>query len=343
MSIKRFFSVLTIALAWLYFGCNSDNVATTNEKDTAMIGTTGDPAIDGLTRQIQAMPNDAGLYGARGQLFYDNKVYDEAITDLTKAIRLDSTNADYYHVLADVYLEYSRSRLGLKTMEAAAKQFPKRIPTLLKLAEIQLILQKNDESLRTIGEVLKIDPQSGDAFFLMGNNFKEKKDIERAINSFQTAVENDPDLIDAWLNLGRLFTERNNPIAEQYFNSAVRVDSSNIEALHAKAYYLGNIKDDLDGALDIYRKIVLLDPYYEEAYFNSGLLYLDKNDLAAAQKQFDLTVKNSPTHIRGYYYRGLTAELQGDVETARANYEQALRMYPEYENAQNRLNGLISR
>ncbi|MFK7933084.1 MAG: tetratricopeptide repeat protein [Saprospiraceae bacterium] len=338
MQIKYILPIFLSVMSWLCFSCGDSEAAIANE--TAARNATGNPAIDGLTKQIAATPNDAGLYGARGQLFYDNEGFDEAIADLTKAIRLDSTNADYYHVLADVYLDYSRSRLALKTMEAAGKQFPQRIPTLLKLSEFQLILQKSNESLKTVDRILKIDPQSGDAFFLMGMNFKEKKDIERAINSFQTAVENDPDLVDAWLNLGRLFAERNNPIAEQYFNSALRVDSTSIEALHSKAFYLGNTKDDLDGALDLYRKIAIIDPHYEEAYFNSGLLLLDKNDVPEARKQFDLTVKSSPTHIRGYYYRGLAAELAGDTEAAKADYQQALQMYPEYEEAQNRLDNL---
>lgn len=340
MQIRYFLYFVIVSTCWLCFSCGNQeggtNVTATD------ITTTGNPAIDGLTQKIASAPNDATLYAARAQMFYDNEGYDEAIQDLTKAIRLDSTNADYYHVLADAYLDYSRSRLALKTMEAAAKEFPTRIPTLLKLAEFQFILQKYNESLKTADRILKIDPQSADAYFMMGMNFKDKKDIERAINSFQTAVENDPDLIDAWLNLGRLFSERKNVIAEQYFNSALRIDSTSIEALHAKAYYLGNQKDDLDGALNLYRKIVLLDPYYEEAYFNSGLLLLDKNELEAAHKQFDLTVETSPTHIRGYYYRGIAAELSGDITAAKADYEQALKMYPSYQEAQERLDNLVN-
>lgn len=334
----RFLVYISISvICWLCFSCETKEAGTSGE---IVAATTGNPAIDGLSQKITTTPNDASLYAARAQMFYDNEGYDEAINDLTKAIRLDSTNADYYHVLGDVYMDYSRSRLALKTMEAAAKAFPTRIPTLLKLSEFQFILQKYTESLKTTDRILKLDPQSADAYFMMGMNFKDKKDIERAINSFQTAVENDPDLIDAWLNLGRLFSDRDNVIAEQYFNSALRVDSTSIEALHAKAYYLGSKKDDLDGALNLYRKIVLLDPYYEEAYFNSGLLLLDKNELEEAYKQFDLTVETSPTHIRAYYYRGLTAELKGDVTSAKTDYEQALRMYPSYQEAQDRLDAL---
>lgn len=335
----QFFIVLIILTSLVWTSCDKDAQNSSTTVNTT-INKTGNEAIDGLSEKIVASPSDPALYNERAQLFYEKEGYDEAIQDWTKAIRLDSTNASYYHSLGDAYLDYSRSRLALKTMEQAGKQFPTSIPTLLKLAEFQFILRKHQESLKTIDQVLRMDPQSARGFFFLGMNLKEMNQEERAINSFQTAVENDPDLIDAWLNLGRMFAERKNKVAEQYFDSAIRVDSTSIEALHSKAIYLANTKDDLDGALELYRKIATVDENYEEAYFNSGLLYLDKNEIEAAYEQFDLTVKASPTHIKGHYYRGLAAELNGDFEMARKDYEKALQMYPAYEDAQNRLNNL---
>ena len=170
----------------------------------------------------------------------------------------------------------------------------------------------------------------------------EKGDTSRAINAFQTAVENDPDMVDGYLKLGELFATKGNSIAEQYYSNAVLADPSNIEALHAKAYYLSNVQNNLKGALQLYRDIVQLDPHYEEAFFNSGLLYLDMDQVEQAWEQFDLTVKASPTHIRGYYYRGLASELKGDKEAARNDYQQALKFYPDYDRAKAalaRLNG----
>lgn len=330
----KYWKILCCVL--LIYACDSEESQTNNTANETIV--VGNPAIDGLSKKIAENPNEPSLYAQRAAVFYENEGYDNAIMDLQKALYIDSTNVDYHHLLADVYMDYFRSRLALQTMERAASLYPERIPTLLKLCEFQMILTKNTESLKTIDKILKIDPQNAEAYFMMGMNFKDLKDTSRAINAFQESVEFDSDLLDAWINLGQLFAGLDNPIAVRYFDNAIRVDSTDIQSLHAKAYYLANSQDDLEGAIELYQKINRLDPQYEEAYYNAGLLLLELENIEAALEQFDLALKMSPTHIRAYYYRGLSYEMLGNTEAAKSDFQQALRMVPDYEAAQEALN-----
>lgn len=301
--------------------------------DTAEALQTGNAAIDGISQAIAQSPNDPALYAERARLFYENDGYDGAIRDLNKALSLDSTNVDYLHLLADVYLDYFKSRQALKTMERAAELYPERIPTLLKLAEFQFTLKQYNESMKAIDRILHLDPQNAEAYFWFGMNFKDQGDTVRSINSFQKAVEFDAGLVDGWINLGQLYASMGDPLAARYFENATRAAPQDIHALHARADYLSD-QNDLRGAIDMYRQIARIDPQYDEAYFNSGLIYLDMDSIRQARDQFDIAIKVSPTHIRAYYYRGLAKELLGDRAAAKADYEQALRMAPDYEQAQ---------
>lgn len=332
MKAKIFSGLLLLALLGGLLACGGQQEGEQQEEQPK-IGSTGNPTIDGLTQEIAKDQGNPALYAQRGDVFYENRGYDEAILDYAQAIRLDSTEPVYYHKLADAYLDYFKSRRALEILEGAAERFPEHIPTLLKLSEYHLILTQYEESMRTIDRILKIDPQNAEAYFMFGMNFEERQDTARAINSYQKAVELDAELVDGWINLGQLYAGIGDPLALRYFDNATRIAPENITALHAKADYLTST-GDLEGAVSLYRKIATLDPQYEEAYYNSGLLYLDMDSLSKAEQQFDLTVKTSPTHIRGYYFRGLSRELQGEVEAAIADYEQALRMAPEYEKAQ---------
>lgn len=289
----------------------------------------GNAALDKLNAQIEKSPRNAELYYARAEEFFNLEGFDEAIADLNKAISIDSTKADYYHLLADAYLDYFKSFKALKTMETAASRFPQRIPTLLKLAEFQMILKLHEESMRSIDRVLKIDPQNAEAFFMFGMNFKQTGDTARAINSFQTAVENDPDLVDAWINLGQLHASLGNSIAERYFQTATRIDPKNIEALHAQGYYLQSI-GDLKASLAVFRKINRIDPEYAEGYFNAGLLLMDMDSIPSAYEKFDAAIKASPVHIQAFFYRGVAAEIMGKTAQAKADYAQALKLSPDY-------------
>ncbi|MEY4134483.1 MAG: hypothetical protein RL386_833, partial [Bacteroidota bacterium] len=262
--------------------------------------------------------------------------YDEAIQDLEKALGIDSTDPGALHLLADVYLDYFRSREALKTMEKAAALHPTRIPTLLKLSEFQLILKNYEPSLETIDRILQVDPQNAEAFFMMGQNFKESGDTARAINAFQQSVEYDPDLIDGWINLGQLQAALGNPIAERYFDSAIRINPASIPALHAKAFYLQS-RDQLLPAIRLFQEITRIEPQYADAHYNAGLLFLDLDSVPQAYRAFDLAIQTDPVHIRSYFYRGLCSEMQGRFEKARTDYRQALAFSPDYTDAEEAL------
>ncbi len=320
------------------FACGpSEN--STGETIGGAMPATGNPAIDGLSSDIAVSPDDADLYARRGALLYENGAFDPAIEDLRRAIQLDSTQVSYRHLLADIYLDYYRSREALETLESAARDFPERIPTLLKLSEFQLILKQHEASMRTLDRILQIDPQEPEAFFMFGMNFKETGDTARAINSFQEAVELDAGLIDGWINLGQLQAAVGNSIAERYFNTALEIDPRYIPAIHAKADYLRD-QERLTEAIELYKSISLIDTQYEEAYFNSGLLLMELDSFEQAYRQFDLALQVAPAHVRAYYFRGLASELSGRTDRARADYEQALRFAPDYEEAREGLRRL---
>lgn len=307
-------------------------VACREEQQPAGAATTiaGEPAIALLNERIAQAPAQADLYAARAELYYERDAFDEAIQDLQTALGLDSTQVGYYHLLADVYLDYFRSRQALETMQRAATLFPERIPTLLKLSEFQYILKQYEESMRTIDRVLRIDPQEPEAYFMFGLNFREVGDTTRAIRSFQEAVDINPTLTDAWINLGQLHAAQRSGQALRYFDAAIASDTLNPLPYAAKGDYLRD-RDRLREAIALYKEAARKDPQYDAAFFNAGLLYLELDSIGPAYRQFDLAIKVAPLNIQAYFFRGYAAEAVGDTLQARRDYEHALRLAPDYE------------
>lgn len=330
MFAKRITIFATSLFLLLLLACKNES-ATASTKSTSNVDyITGIPSIDAITSQLKEDPDNPVLFAERARLFYENNAFDEAIQDLAFAMKIDSVNPDYHHLLADVYLDYVKSNLALKTMERAAKLHPERIPTLLKLSEFQMILKQNSASMRTIDQILQLDPQNPEAYFMFGMNFKEMGDTTRAINSFQSAVEFEPDHLDAWINLGQLHAAIGGDLAENFFDNALDIDPNNITALHAKADYLTQ-QDDLSGAIQLYRRINIVDSQYDEAYFNAGLLYLELDSIGKAYQQFDIAIGTNPLYIKAYFFRGYAAENMGRMQQAKADYQQALNLAPNYE------------
>ena len=335
-----------VLLCLLLASCETEKPSTQSPPaETQLISSTGIPAIDNITTAIVKDPNNAKLYATRAKEFYNNKAYDEAILDMASAMKIDSISADYHHLLADIYLDYYKSRLAIKTMERAAKLHPKRIPTLLKLAFLQYTLTQYDASMATVNKVMALEPQNAEGFFIRGLNFVDKGNKQAAIKNLQTCVDNDPDHIDGWILLGQIYAEDKNPIAAQYFENAIQVDPNSINALQTKASYLHN-NNQLDEAMDLYRKITEIDSKFAEAYQSMGVIYFEKDSLQKAYENFDISTKVDPTFVIGYYFRGLAAEAMGNIASAKEDYQNVLNFDPKYDKAieaMERVNQLLSK
>jgi tetratricopeptide (TPR) repeat protein len=297
---------------------------------------TGNPEIDALSEKIAKSPKNDTLYARRAYLFHENGIYQEAIKDMARAMKLDSLNPDYHHFLSDVYMDSHDSRMAIRTMERIVELYPERIASLLKLSELQMIVKQNQESIKTVSRILQLDKQNADAFFMMGMNLKEMNERDRAIAAFKNAVAYDGELLDGWINLGILFDEKKDAKAIEYLETALRIDSTSTEALHAKAMYLQN-RNKLKEAIAIYKKIPLIDKNNADAYYNIGLLYMDMDSMRQAKSNFSIATSVDPQYAMGYFYRGVAAEKLGELKEAQADYEQTLKLYPNYVAAQNAL------
>lgn len=329
-----FFGSLFLALlVCTFFSCKTD---TADKPESAPEVVAQIPQIDKLDQQIENNPNDPVLYFNRAQIYFKNEGYDEAIQDMAYAMQLDSTNIEYHHFLTDVYLKYPKSYQALLTMQRVVALHPQDVPSLQKLSHLHIILQQYQEAMNTLDQALKVDPQNASTYFLRGLTLQETGKEEEAIKAYRFSTELDADMIDAWIILGQLYQKREDPIAIQFFDNAVRVDTTNIFALHTKANYLQQT-GATQLAINEYRKIILLDPGYSDAHFNTGLAYLELDSTQLAYRSFDLVVKTEPTNSQAYYYRGLTGELIGKLAQAKQDFEQTLNMDPSFQPAQKSL------
>jgi tetratricopeptide (TPR) repeat protein len=332
---RHFLSVFGL-LFFILFSCKNDpKPAPANESHI-------DPELAALNVLLEKNPNNDSLLYQRAAVYYKLDGYDEALKDISHAIQLDSMQPYYYHLMADVLLDYARpndSKRAINVLLTAAARFPEHVHTLLKLSEFQLIVKQHGDALITLDKILQRDPQNAEAFYMAGRVALDKGDTTHAVASLKKSVKIDAAHEDAWMFLGRIFTNRNNPLALQYFDNVLRLDSTNLEAREFKGVYYKR-RGEFDKAFEIYRDIVARNPDYSNAYFDMGMIYLEMDSLSKAYDNFDIATKTDVLFVKAYYYRGLCAELQGNTEAALADYKQANGMSPDYPEAKEALERL---
>lgn len=110
----------------------------------------------------------------------------------------------------------------------------------------------------------------------------QSDDPAQAERAFRQALEGDPELADAAVNLGWLLHERGElAAAEAEYRRALRVDPAHPTA----AYNLGVVLEDrgaVDEARDSYLTAIESDPLLADAYYNLSRLCERRGDRAAA-------------------------------------------------------------
>ena len=297
------------------------------QKPDAGLDVAGDANIQLLDEAIDQYPFEDSLYAIRANYYYELGLFDKAVQDIRYAIKLDSLQPAYYHLLADIFLDKQQSYEALNTLNQASQLFPRRVATLLKLCEFQYILKQYDASLKTIQIIQGIEPLNAESFFMAGLNYRDLKDSMNALSSVKYATSLDDRHVDAWIVAGQLTQARDPSLALSYFENAVRVDTMNILSLHSLAGFYQD-QMELKKALNLYHKIIELDPTYADAFVHSGMIYFNLDSFSQALNSFDILCRLEATNPDYSYYRRTAHEALGNKEAARLDYQQSLRLDP---------------
>ncbi|MBL7938288.1 MAG: tetratricopeptide repeat protein [Flavobacteriales bacterium] len=286
-------------------------------------------SLEELDRRILATPSDPALFAQRARFHESRDSVRAALNDWARAIQLDSTSAQWHLGLGDLYYR----KIDLPRAEAeftkAARLAPDSTEARLKLAELQLVQREYAEAMRWANDALRLDDQNARAYFLKGWIHREAGDTSLAISSYRTALERDPGFYDAYIALGLIFAQRNDPLAMQYYNSAVDLRPESVEAWYDRGMFAQ--ENGLDSvALASYDRIKLIDPRNATAWYNSGYILLEHQQRTAeARAEFSRAIAELPTYAQAYYNRGLTYELEGTLDSALLDYKRSLALAPD--------------
>ena len=331
-SIKK--TLLFIIIAFVFVNCNSKNT----KKDN--ISNTIPDQITVLSEKISNDANNADLYNSRAKLLLSVNKINDALGDINKAILIDEKKPDYYLTLSDIYLAMVQVNKSQDAIIKALSIAPQNVEAYLKLAELNLYLKKYEETHQNADKAIEIQSLTPKAFFIKGFAYKESGDSSKAVRSFMKTIEIDPEYYDAYMQLGLMLSIRKNKNAIDYFNSALNIKPKSIEAYYALGMFQQE-NGNPDAAIKAYKNIIVIDPKYKQAYYNTGYVYLEyKKAYNEAVKSFTEAINIDKNYAEAYYNRGYTYELMNDFDNARKDYKMAMQIKTNYQKAIEGMNRL---
>ncbi|MBL7777061.1 MAG: tetratricopeptide repeat protein [Chitinophagales bacterium] len=317
------------------------------------------PGLKAINNDIAKDSTNPYLYYKRAQLYQANDQLKSALTDMFIALSLDSVRPEFYVYAAELFKQTGEPQRGIVLMDKAIVTDSFNTAYYVKAAELSYIdtTMKGNYiiAMNYLNTAISKDPQNADIYFFKGNVFKEMKDTAKAISSFQTATELNPQYYDAYVQIGLLLKQRNDKNAEKYFDNAIKVKENAEDALYAKAnlqkeeglklYDAGKIPQStirLQTAIETFKQAITANHRNIEAYMGVAFCYYQIDSVPQAYEYYDKAIKISPLYAGAYFSKGLCAEDLGKINEAIMLYENCLNIDPNFTRAKEHLQAIKS-
>lgn len=283
-------------------------------------------------------PTDAEGFCQRGVALASEGWYDEAIADLTEALRLDSSSVRARVHRGIAYSSLADSERAITDFTEAIRLDPQSSWANLWRGATYLQQNRIEDALADYDEAVRLDPEYVNAYVNRGVAHHRNEDYDAAIEDYNAALRLNPDSGRAHLYRGQAYSRiREYEQASADFTEAIRLDATCSEAY----LYRGRIRryeDDLDGALADFAEAIRLAPDNAEAYRDRGELWLKFGEHEKAIADFSEAIRLDPGSASAYEGRAEAwSELDQDGR-AEADLESADQLDSEREDMLGRKN-----
>ncbi|MFH1230981.1 MAG: tetratricopeptide repeat protein [Planctomycetota bacterium] len=216
-------------------------------------------------KSIELDQAEKSAHNNLGMIYKLKKMYPEAEAEFKKALEIDpayevaSNNLGSFY--KDMYLDKKAEArlLAEKGDQAESEKKLKEADELLKEAEKfgRRTSQPKPDSIEEYKKIIKVNPDSAEAYYGLGNAYANSGMNREAIKSYKQAIRIKPDFADAYCNLGVAYGN------------------------------LGLYNDEIES----YKQAIRIKPADADTYYNLGAAYMATGNKSLALEQYEILKK----------------------------------------------------
>ena len=221
----------------------------------------------------EAEPENSIAWYALGNAYGNLDRYDDAISALREALRINSEDADAWYNLGLAYGKLGHRDDEIAAYREALRINPEDAEAWYNLGVTYADLDRYDDAIAAYGEALRINSEYAVAWYNLGNTYGNINRYDDAIVAYREALRINSEDADAWYNLGITYYN-----LDRYDDAiAANREVLRINPEHAIAWNnLGIAYASLkryDDAITAWREAVRINPNYANSWKLLGLIY----------------------------------------------------------------------
>lgn len=202
-----------------------------------------------------------------------------------------------HKLLAKIYEKEGGQRKAVDEYAQAIDLNRNDFDSYYKVSSLLTDLNKNDEAIKILTNLLNIKPDYTEATVALGDLLMEKEDYKEAVNIYTEALKYNPTSFDINYNLGIVYTMLNDfQNAKLYYEKAAELNS----LIYNTKYSLAEIAimyKELEEAERYFLQATEDEELCADAYLELAKIYLIKNDKDKAIQYANVAIQENPKRI----------------------------------------------
>ena len=270
----------------------------------AELALTDEDRLSDLNQAVKVVPENLDAIRMRGALYLKMGQPEKALEDFKKWTELEPENLSAYLVMVQVLSQLDRDAEAKEVLDNAIKQNPKASGLLALRARMLLEATRgmeDEEAEASVGKALAdaeaalvIDENDIEALLVRATILADKKRFDEALRDVNKALELQPGLVQALWRRSLVFA------ANKQYDEAVKDikllaanDPAN-ELIQLQLGALYNAMEEPRRALDIYDRVLRVDPENADALRGRGDAHLSLGQHKEAVKDFEESLEINP-------------------------------------------------
>lgn len=252
----------------------------------------------------------------------ENKIED-AISYLSRAVKLEPQNSKYAFNLANAYFTNGWMDEALKYMNIAICLEPENCEYRYTQAYTYYINEKYDRALSELNNILKINPEYTDAKVLNALIKSKKGDPVFAKVELDKIVKENPKNEFALRSLAQVCVELDQvDVASKLMDRVVKLSPTLLNKTEFANLLIDN--HSYGEAQEVIESMLEENPKYVEAYILQAKNYIFMKDFESAFDSAQQIIEIDQNNANGYYYNALALFEMGDTNFAIESMKKAI-------------------
>ncbi len=180
---------------------------------------------------VSKSPYKARVHKSLGDAYMDGKQYQEAKTELARALALDPRYEGVHENLGVIYSQEGNFQQALAEFEQELALYPDNLGARNNVALMYLAQDRLPQAAVVYQELFKLRPSQAEWHSNLGVVYRRQGLLERAIGEFEQALVYDPSYVAAYINLGNVLRQQGRfGEARAAYAKAIEIDPNNTVA-----------------------------------------------------------------------------------------------------------------